>query len=88
MKTFWLQRAALIVLLTLAGCLPPPPDRPADDDDATPEGPTSRLCSTAGSASNGIHTVVACTGPVELAPGISTNGNHTVVTGTLHLIGE
>ena len=63
-------------------------DDVVDDDDVEPLGPTSRLCSTAGRSSNGIYTAITCTGPAEMAPGVSTNGTYTVVTGTLHLISE
>ena len=68
----------------------PDDDDTADDDDVVAEavGPKSRLCSSAGRSTNSIHTAVTCTGPVEMAPGVSTNGTYTVVSGTLHLISQ
>jgi hypothetical protein len=60
-----------------------------DDDDAGPplEGPASSgLCAGAGRSSNADWVVLSCTGPVELAPGVSTNGIHTVVAGSLRLL--
>lgn len=49
-----------------------------DDDDLTGPGVGNRLCAAAGTASNGIYTASGCTGPVETAPGVATNGTYTV----------
>ncbi len=56
-------------------------DTAPDDDDATPlleTGAMQRLCSAAGTASNDSYTVRSCTGPVEAAPGVVTNGTYSI----------
>ena len=85
------------LLLASAGCLPTAPERPVDDDDAGADDDdavdddddlgdspvATGLCAGAGRATSGNWTTVSCTGPLDLAPGVSTNGTYTVVTGTL-----
>jgi hypothetical protein len=66
-------------------------DTAPDDDDATPlveTGATQRLCSAAGTASNGSYTVRSCTGPVEAAPGVVTNGTYTIRINKLNALAK
>ena len=53
-------------------------DTGPDDDDVSGPGVGNRLCAAAGTSSNGIYTASSCTGPVETAPGVATNGVYTV----------
>ena len=53
-------------------------DDVSDDDDAAVPGAGRRLCSVAGTASNGTYISTSCTGPVEAAPGTSSNDVYTV----------
>lgn len=54
-------------------------DDGGDDDQAAKGGAPGALCAGAGTATNGIHTVVTCTGPVATGTRVS-NGTHTVDT--------
>jgi hypothetical protein len=50
-----------------------------DDDDAVSgPGVGSRLCAAAGVSTNGVYSASTCTGPVEAAPGVVTNGTYTI----------
>jgi len=62
-------------------------DTSAGDDDAPPHPTGFRFCAGAHHATGGGFTVDACTGPVELAPGIATNGDWTVVVDVLRTSG-
>ena len=62
---------------------------PNDDDTVLDEsGGGQRLCSAAGTASNDTYTVTTCTGPVEAAPGVVTNGTYTVRINKLGVISK
>jgi hypothetical protein len=66
----------------------PDDDDAADDDDTVmPEGHRTRLCATAGTATNTDYSLTTCTGPLELAPGMSSNDVYTLVTGVLQPVG-
>ena len=57
----------------------PDDDDITDDDDAVSDpGVGNRLCAAAGVSSNDTYTASACTGPVEAAPGVVTNGTYTI----------
>ena len=50
-----------------------------DDDDVSPGGGTgTRLCAAAGTVTDGIYIASTCTGPVEIAPGVVSDGTYTI----------
>jgi hypothetical protein len=54
----------------------------ADDDDASAASVSaSGLCASPGTATNGVHRVTACTGPLSASGGVASNGTWTLVAG-------
>lgn len=61
---------------------------PDDDDTVEHPGVGSRLCAAAGASRNEQYTLTNCTGPVETAPGVMTNGTWTIRIDALGVGGQ
>lgn len=63
-------------------------DDSGGDDDVQPGPPSSRLCAAAGTLSNAAYSLTTCTGPLEAAPGVSSNSVYTLVVGTFRVLAD
>lgn len=59
---------------------------PDDDDAVEPAPPTSRLCASAGTSTSATFSLTTCTGPMEIAPGVSSSASYTLVLGTFRVL--